>query len=74
MDLQIERIQNPDLWRHYQTKKSNMDAKNSQIINEKLLFHGTDVDSVPFVNGNGFNRSYAGKNGKEASKSSGCSK
>lgn len=58
----IERIQNPDLWRHYQTKKSNMDAKNSQIINEKLLFHGTDVDSVPFVNGNGFNRSYAGKN------------
>uniref|UniRef100_A0A8C3YUR0 Poly [ADP-ribose] polymerase n=1 Tax=Catagonus wagneri TaxID=51154 RepID=A0A8C3YUR0_9CETA len=58
----IARIQNPDLWRHYQTKKSNMDAKNGQIINEKLLFHGTDVDSVPLVNGNGFNRSYAGKN------------
>nr|XP_031536359.1 protein mono-ADP-ribosyltransferase PARP14 isoform X2 [Vicugna pacos] len=58
----IERIQNPDLWKNYQTKKNNMDAKNGQVINEKLLFHGTDVESVPLVNGKGFNRSYAGKN------------
>ncbi|XP_049641822.1 protein mono-ADP-ribosyltransferase PARP14-like [Suncus etruscus] len=62
----IERIQNIDLWNSYQMKKKTMDAKNSNIINEKQLFHGTDVDSVPYVNRNGFNRSYAGKNGKEA--------
>lgn len=58
----IERIQNIELWNSYQIKKKTMDAKNSNIINEKQLFHGTDVDSVPYVNRNGFNRSYAGKN------------
>ncbi|XP_049733945.1 protein mono-ADP-ribosyltransferase PARP14 [Elephas maximus indicus] len=60
--VKIERVQNPDLWNCYQAKKKTMDAKNSQINNEKLLFHGTDADSVPHVNQNGFNRSYAGKN------------
>ncbi|XP_053420842.1 protein mono-ADP-ribosyltransferase PARP14 isoform X2 [Nycticebus coucang] len=58
----IERIQNPDLWNSYQAKKKIMDAKNGQTINEKQLFHGTEATSVPHVNGNGFNRSYAGKN------------
>ncbi|XP_078208103.1 protein mono-ADP-ribosyltransferase PARP14 isoform X3 [Callithrix jacchus] len=58
----IERIQNPDLWNSYQAKKNTMDAKNGQTLNEKQLFHGTDADSVPHVNRNGFNRSYAGKN------------
>ncbi|KAM9224811.1 protein mono-ADP-ribosyltransferase PARP14 [Dugong dugon] len=60
--LKIERVQNPDLWNCYQAKKKTMDAKNNQINNEKLLFHGTDGSSVPYVNQNGFNRSYAGKN------------
>ncbi|XP_037859335.2 protein mono-ADP-ribosyltransferase PARP14 isoform X1 [Chlorocebus sabaeus] len=58
----IERIQNPDLWNSYQAKKKTMDAKNGQTMNEKQLFHGTDAGSVPYVNRNGFNRSYAGKN------------
>ncbi|XP_063100663.1 protein mono-ADP-ribosyltransferase PARP14-like [Cavia porcellus] len=58
----IERIQNPDLWYCYQAKKKAMNAKNGQRINEKLLFHGTDVGSLPHVNRNGFNRSYAGRN------------
>ncbi|KAK2493461.1 hypothetical protein MC885_011875 [Smutsia gigantea] len=58
----IERIQNTDLWNSYQAKKKTMDAKNGHITNERQLFHGTDVDSVPHVNQNGFNRSYAGKN------------
>lgn len=66
MNLQIERIQNTDLWNSYQAKKKIMDVKNGQMDNEKRLFHGTDVNSVPHVNANGFNRSYAGKNGKEA--------
>ncbi|XP_008583378.1 PREDICTED: poly [ADP-ribose] polymerase 14 [Galeopterus variegatus] len=58
----IERIQNPDLWNSYQAKKKAMDAKNGQTVNEKQLFHGTDGGSVPQVNRNGFNRSYAGRN------------
>ncbi|XP_032262571.1 protein mono-ADP-ribosyltransferase PARP14 isoform X1 [Phoca vitulina] len=58
----IERIQNLNLWNCYQTKKKTMDAKNGHKDNEKQLFHGTDADSVPHVNQNGFNRSYAGKN------------
>ncbi|XP_044944759.1 protein mono-ADP-ribosyltransferase PARP14 isoform X3 [Mustela putorius furo] len=58
----IERIQNPDLWNCYQTRKKTMDTKNGHKNNEKQLFHGTDADSVPHVNRNGFNRSYAGKN------------
>jgi hypothetical protein len=67
INLQIERIQNPDLWNSYQAKKKTMDAKNGHKMNEKQLFHGTDAGSVPHVNKNGFNRSYAGKNGKKGS-------
>ncbi|KAM5334735.1 protein mono-ADP-ribosyltransferase PARP14 [Glossophaga mutica] len=58
----IERIQNPHLWKVYQIQKKNMDEKNGHIKNERLLFHGTDANSLPHVNKNGFNRNYAGKN------------
>ncbi|XP_032123598.1 protein mono-ADP-ribosyltransferase PARP15 isoform X3 [Sapajus apella] len=58
----IERIQNAFLWQSYQVKKKHMDIKNGHTNNERLLFHGTDADSVPHVNQHGFNRSYAGKN------------
>ncbi|XP_008583383.1 PREDICTED: poly [ADP-ribose] polymerase 15 [Galeopterus variegatus] len=58
----IERIQNVFLWQSYQMKKKHMDIKNGHTNNERLLFHGTDADSVPHVNQHGFNRSYAGKN------------
>uniref|UniRef100_A0A5F4VR26 Poly [ADP-ribose] polymerase n=1 Tax=Callithrix jacchus TaxID=9483 RepID=A0A5F4VR26_CALJA len=58
----IERIQNAFLWQSYQVKKKHMDIKNGHMNNERLLFHGTDADSVPHVNQHGFNRSYAGKN------------
>uniref|UniRef100_A0A2K6LA01 Poly [ADP-ribose] polymerase n=1 Tax=Rhinopithecus bieti TaxID=61621 RepID=A0A2K6LA01_RHIBE len=58
----IERIQNAFLWQSYQVKKRQMDIKNDHMNNERLLFHGTDADSVPCVNQHGFNRSYAGKN------------
>lgn len=44
-----------------------MDVKNDRADNERILFHGTDANSVPYVNHHGFNRSYAGKNGKETS-------
>ncbi|XP_054201442.1 protein mono-ADP-ribosyltransferase PARP15 isoform X2 [Homo sapiens] len=58
----IERIQNAFLWQSYQVKKRQMDIKNDHKNNERLLFHGTDADSVPYVNQHGFNRSCAGKN------------
>nr|XP_011720415.1 poly [ADP-ribose] polymerase 15 isoform X4 [Macaca nemestrina] len=58
----IERIQNAFLWQSYQVKKRQMDIKNDDTNNERLLFHGTDADSVTYVNQHGFNRSYAGKN------------
>uniref|UniRef100_A0A452SAT9 Poly [ADP-ribose] polymerase n=1 Tax=Ursus americanus TaxID=9643 RepID=A0A452SAT9_URSAM len=61
--VQIERIQNICLWQSYQIKKKHMDMKNGHTDNERVLFHGTDADSVPYVNQHGFNRSYAGKNG-----------
>lgn len=44
-----------------------MDIKNGHTDNERVLYHGTAADSVPYVNQHGFNRSYAGKNGKEVS-------
>ncbi|XP_066203706.1 protein mono-ADP-ribosyltransferase PARP15 [Saccopteryx leptura] len=59
----IERIQNIFLWQDYQLKKKHMDIKNGHTDNERILFHGTDADSVPNINQHGFNRSYAGKNG-----------
>ncbi|NWV12309.1 PAR14 polymerase, partial [Ptilonorhynchus violaceus] len=56
----IERVQNPYLWRAYQIKKCDMDKKNGNRNNERLLFHGTSKESLAFINNLGFNRSYAG--------------
>ncbi|NXW86314.1 PAR14 polymerase, partial [Alopecoenas beccarii] len=56
----IERIQNPFLWKAYQIKKCGMDKRNSNRNNERLLFHGTNKESLDMINNHGFNRSYAG--------------
>lgn len=40
-----------------------MAVKNTNGDNEKLLFHGTSKESLPLINGTGFNRSYAGMHG-----------
>ncbi|NXL85343.1 PAR14 polymerase, partial [Alectura lathami] len=56
----IERVQNPYLWKSYQLKKQQMDDKNGSRNNEKLLFHGTNFNSLTLINNYGFNRSYAG--------------
>ncbi|XP_054029467.1 protein mono-ADP-ribosyltransferase PARP14 [Dryobates pubescens] len=56
----IERIQNQYLWKNYQIKKCEMDKKNGNRNNEKLLFHGTNKESSILINNKGFNRSYAG--------------
>ncbi|XP_036404127.1 protein mono-ADP-ribosyltransferase PARP14-like [Megalops cyprinoides] len=58
----IERVQNATLWKSYQIRKKNLDDKNGHSNNERQLFHGTNVDTIPKINTNGFNRSYAGKN------------
>ena len=34
------------------------------IMNERLLFHGTKPEVCDKINSQGFNRSYAGANGK----------
>ncbi|NWR77637.1 PAR14 polymerase, partial [Centropus unirufus] len=56
----IERVQNPYFWKAYQIKKREMDKKNGNRNNERLLFHGTSKESLTLINNQGFNRSYAG--------------
>ncbi|NXL45205.1 PAR14 polymerase, partial [Podilymbus podiceps] len=57
----IERVQNPFFWKAYQIKKCEMDKKNGNRNNERLLFHGTNKESLTLINNYGFNRSYAGR-------------
>ena len=64
--ISIKRIQNPGLHALYLEKKEEMQKVNRPgHQNELQLFHGTDCDSVEKISVNGFNRSYAGKNGKQ---------
>ncbi|CAN0224213.1 unnamed protein product [Bubo scandiacus] len=56
----IERVQNPFFWKAYKIKKREMDNKNGNTNNERLLFHGTSKESLTLINNHGFNRSYAG--------------
>ena len=61
----IERIQNPQLYKSYLAKKESMEKTAGQAsVNELELFHGTNRNSVAEINENGFNRSFAGVNGK----------
>ncbi|KAF5924027.1 hypothetical protein HPG69_010459 [Diceros bicornis minor] len=61
--LHIERTRNVIVWQSYQVKKNHMDTKNGQTDNKRLLFHGTDADTVPYISQHVFNRSNAGMNG-----------
>ena len=62
--VHIERIQNPALYLQYIGRKKEMDRQNPKgHQNERMLFHGTSQDTCPKINRNGFNRSFAGKNG-----------
>ena len=62
----IERIQNPSMFKSYMLRKQTMDEKNGTLENELLLFHGTKYDSVKAINVQGFNRSLCGQNGKSS--------
>ncbi|NXF24832.1 PAR14 polymerase, partial [Rhodinocichla rosea] len=59
----IERVQNQYLWKNYQIKKCEIDKKNVNKNNERLLFHGTSQESLTLINKKGFNRSFAGMHG-----------
>ena len=62
--IKIERIQNPFLHGQYVARKKTMDQQNpSGMMNERELFHGCPGDVVAKISHQGFNRSFAGKNG-----------
>ena len=66
--VKIERIQNPALYSQYVARKRQMDKQNPQgHQNERLLFHGTAINSCGSINHGGFNRSFSGKNGERVS-------
>ena len=62
--VKIERIQNSTLYAQYMARKRMMDQQNSPgIENEMELFHGCPKDVTDKISYQGFNRSFAGKNG-----------
>jgi len=62
--IKIQRIQNPQLYRQYVTRKKGMDQHNNPSFkNERRLFHGCPKDIADLISHQGFNRSFAGKNG-----------
>jgi hypothetical protein len=61
--IQIERIQNPILYRQFMNRKLDMDRTNSGQENEKRLWHGTNGANVVNINNRNFNRSYCGQHG-----------
>ena len=61
--VKIERIQNPLLYQTYMVRKQKLD-KDIGRNSERKLFHGTDCKNISQINSWGFNRSYAGINGK----------
>ena len=63
--VKIERIQNTELHSQYMARKKTMDMKNPPgTINEIGLFHGCPRAVAEKISHQGYNRSFAGKNGK----------
>lgn len=62
--LSIKRIQIPALYKQYTLAKKEMDMRNPVgHINERYLWHGTNLETIEKINTQGFNRSFAGKHG-----------
>ena len=61
--VKIERIQHPFLHAQYVTWKKKMNLQNPLTMNERELFHGCPGDVAVKIIHQGFNRSFAGKNG-----------
>ncbi|NXU15468.1 PAR12 polymerase, partial [Pardalotus punctatus] len=62
--LKIQRIQNPSLWKVFQWQKEKMKRENGgKEVQEKLLFHGTDIISMKMVCTQNFDWRICGSNG-----------
>ena len=63
--VKIERIQNTVLYKQYMVKKNAIEQRNPMNKeNERKLFHGCSGDVTEKICHQGFNRSFAGRNGK----------
>lgn len=56
--IEIERVQNPSLFKDYVVQKKSLDKKNGS--NEMYLFHDTDAEKIKEINKKGLNRHLAG--------------
>ncbi|XP_077639358.1 protein mono-ADP-ribosyltransferase PARP12 isoform X5 [Lonchura striata] len=69
--LKIQRIQNPSLWKVFQWQKEKMKReKGGKEVQEKRLFHGTDVTSMETICKLNFDWRICGSNGTNYGKGS----
>uniref|UniRef100_A0A8C4XS41 PAR12 polymerase n=1 Tax=Falco tinnunculus TaxID=100819 RepID=A0A8C4XS41_FALTI len=69
--LKIQRIQNPSLWKVFQWQKEHMKRENGgKDVNERLLFHGTNVSFVKAICVHNFDWRICGSNGTSYGKGS----
>ncbi|NXH60740.1 PAR12 polymerase, partial [Rhabdornis inornatus] len=69
--LKIQRIQNPSLWKVFQWQKEKMKRENGgKEVQEKLLFHGTDITSMKTICTQNFDWRICGSNGTNYGKGS----
>ncbi|NXR51325.1 PAR12 polymerase, partial [Hippolais icterina] len=69
--LNIQRIQNPSLWKVFQWQKEKMKRENGgKEVQEKQLFHGTDDTSMKTICTQNFDWRICGSNGTNYGKGS----
>ncbi|NXP35528.1 PAR12 polymerase, partial [Leiothrix lutea] len=69
--LKIQRIQNPTLWKVFQWQKEKMKKENGgKEVQEKLLFHGTDLFSMKTICTQNFDWRICGSHGTNYGKGS----
>ncbi|NXP22190.1 PAR12 polymerase, partial [Scytalopus superciliaris] len=62
--LKIQRIQNPSLWKVFQWQKEKMKRENGgKEVQEKLLFHGTNISFMEAICTRNFDWRICGRNG-----------
>ena len=62
LSFQIERIQNARLEKNYMTNKQLSDKQNQRPTEERILWHGIDVNTVDTINNYGFSKIYLRNN------------
>ncbi|XP_043101593.1 protein mono-ADP-ribosyltransferase PARP14 [Puntigrus tetrazona] len=62
--LKIQRIQNVNLRRLYEGRKTELENRNDTSVGagEKILYHGTSEESCSLIKTSNFNRNFAGQN------------